>query len=101
LDEAAYEEAINNVDYFLKGEKAPPKDEEDLEGDLASDEMTDEDLEKIVNESNEEPSQQNTNQEIKNTESTGAKSNSPSMSSPANPSPDENENAELEKSLSE
>jgi monofunctional biosynthetic peptidoglycan transglycosylase len=62
LDEAAYEEAINNVDYFLKGEKAPPKAEEEIEGDLANDEISDEDLEKIINETNEEPSQENSSE---------------------------------------
>ena len=96
LDEAAYEEAINNVDYFLKGEKAPPKDEEELEGDLANDEMTDEDLEKIVNETNEEPSQN-----TPNSPPTGAEPQPGTESTTSESKPNNSSDSELEKSLNE
>jgi monofunctional glycosyltransferase len=62
LDSLAYEEAIGNVDYFLKGEKAPTKEEEEsdlaLESELAAGDISDEDLEKLLDESKAESEKQ-------------------------------------------
>ena len=55
LDSLAYEEAIGNVDYFLKGEKAPTKEDESgdaaLESELAAGDISDEELEKLLDDS--------------------------------------------------
>jgi monofunctional biosynthetic peptidoglycan transglycosylase len=46
IDAGAYNNAVGNIDYFIKGEKAPPKENQE--------ELTDEDLDEMINEINEE-----------------------------------------------